>query len=69
MPRMEKIGKIDETRTLRCAQRGGGLYLFLPKDLVQIYDLMGGDRIQVKLGEIYRQPKDEQEGDKNEGDN
>jgi len=52
--RLEEIGKIGETRTLRCAQRGGGLYLYLPRDLVEIYDLMGGDRIEVKLGRIYR---------------
>jgi len=69
MPSLEKIGKIDETRTLRCAQRGSGLYLFLPKDLVEIYELMGGDRITVKLLEHYRPGGKEEEAEKDEDEN
>lgn len=60
MGSLEKIGKIGETRTLRCAQRGKGLYLYLPKDLVEIYGLMGRDRIEAKLGNIYRERKEEE---------
>jgi len=51
---LESIGKIGETRTLKVAARGAGLYLYLPKDLREVYGVMAGDRIEVKLGRIYR---------------
>ena len=55
MSTIEKIGTIGETRTLKCSNRTGTLYLYLPKALVDLYGLLGGDMVKVKLGEIYRQ--------------
>ena len=53
----EKIGEVRETRTLNVSQRGTGLYLFLPKGLVEVYGLMAGDRIKAKLTDIFRPKK------------
>ena len=56
----EKIGEVKETRTLNISQRGNGLYLFLPKGLVEVYGLRTGDRIKAKLMDLYRPKKDVQ---------
>jgi len=61
MERFEPIGKIGESRTLRVSVRGGGYYLYMPRDLVEIYGILSGDRIEVKLGRIYRPKKIEEE--------
>lgn len=50
----EKIGEIGLTLLLRVSQQGGGLYLYLAKDLVKVHGIQGGDRIEVKLGKIHR---------------
>jgi len=61
MKRVEVIGKVGETRTLRVSCRGGGYYLYLPRDLVEVYGILAGDRIEVKLGRIYRPKRVEEE--------
>lgn len=57
----EKIGEVSETRTLTVSQKGEGLALYLPKGFVALYDLMAGDRIKVKLMEVFRPKRDEGE--------
>lgn len=49
-----KPQKIQLETLLRASQHGDGLYLFVPKDVVDIYALLPGDRIKVKLVEAYR---------------
>lgn len=39
---------------LRISQHGDGAYLFLPKDIVDVFHLMPGDRVQTKLVSSYR---------------
>jgi antitoxin component of MazEF toxin-antitoxin module len=39
---------------LRISQHGDGAYLFVPKDVVDVFHLMPGDRIQAKLVASYR---------------
>ena len=39
---------------LRLSQHGDGCYAFIPRDLVDVFRLLPGDRIQVKLVSSYR---------------
>jgi hypothetical protein len=39
---------------LRISQHGDGAYLFLSRDIVDVFHLMPGDRIQAKLVASYR---------------
>jgi hypothetical protein len=39
---------------LRISQHGDGAYLFLPKDVVDCYRLLPGDRVKVRLVESFR---------------
>jgi len=52
-----EVGKIDRAPLLRVSARGGALYLYLPKDMVEAYGIMSGDLIEVKLGAIRRSRK------------
>lgn len=54
----EKIGDISETRTMRVSMYGNGLYLYLPKAFVDLYDVMAGDMVKAKLMDIFRPKKD-----------
>ena len=58
----EKIGEVKETRSLKVAIRGTGSYLFLPKSFVELYGIMAGDKIKVKMMDIFR-PKKYVEGE------
>lgn len=49
------------TAILRVAKRGKALYLYLPSDLVEIYGLLPGYKVEVRLDKIYR-PKTLEEG-------
>jgi antitoxin component of MazEF toxin-antitoxin module len=53
------IGKVKKRAIgletlLRISQHGDGAYLFLPKDVVDVFHLIPGDRVQVKLVASYR---------------
>jgi len=50
----EKIGEIKETHSLRVSQKGGGLYLYLPKGLAEVHGVWAGDRIKATLRDLYR---------------
>ena len=50
----EKIGDISETRTMRVSMYGSGLYLYLPKAVVELYDVMAGDMVKAKLMTVFR---------------
>jgi antitoxin component of MazEF toxin-antitoxin module len=39
---------------LRISQHGDGAYLFIPKDVVDCYRLLPGDRVKVRLVESFR---------------
>lgn len=39
---------------LRLSQHGDGCYAFVPKDIVDCFHLLPGDRVQVKLVASYR---------------
>lgn len=54
MDQIREIRKIREDRVLKVAGRGGALYLYLPKDFVELYGVIAGDRIEVKLESLYR---------------
>jgi hypothetical protein len=49
-----KSQKIQLETLLRTSQHGDGMYLFIPKDVVDVYGLLPGDRVKVKLVESYR---------------
>jgi hypothetical protein len=53
------IGKVKKhpiglETLLRLSQHGDGCYAFIPRDLVDVFHLLPGDRIQVKLVSSYR---------------
>jgi len=49
-----KSQKIQLETLLRISQHGDGAYLFIPKDVVDVFHLLPGDRVKVKLVESYR---------------
>jgi hypothetical protein len=49
-----KPRKIELETLLRTSQHGDGMYLFVPKDIVDVYSLIPGDRVKVKLIESFR---------------
>lgn len=50
-----KAGReIKETLTLNVASSGTGLYLFLPKDLREQYEINAGDRVKVQLKQVFK---------------
>jgi len=53
-PTFEKIGEIKETHSLRVSQKGGGLYLYLPKGLTEVHGIWAGDRIKATLRDLFR---------------
>jgi len=59
MSDVEKIGKVDVTVVLRVSGAGGGLYLYLPKDLARTFGILAGDRLKVHIQNHYR-PKTEE---------
>jgi len=53
---MPKIGDLKLKPVLRVSQRGKGLYMYLPDDLVKLGDIRPGDRIECELLRHYRPP-------------
>lgn len=49
-----KRQRIQLETLLRISQHGDGAYLFLPKDIVDCYRLLPGDRVKVRLVESFR---------------
>lgn len=49
-----KSQQIHLEALLRISQHGDGAYLFLPRDIVDVYHLLPGDRVKVKLVESFR---------------
>lgn len=48
------IREIKERRTLNVSGHGRGLYLYLPKDLCEVYEINGGDRVKAQLLELFK---------------
>jgi len=46
--------KIGQEALLRVSRHGDGLYLFIPGDIIDVYDITSGDRIKVKLMTRFR---------------
>jgi len=53
--------EIKERRTLNVSSHGRGLYLYLPKDLCEVYGICGGDRIKTQLLELFKRDWAEEE--------
>lgn len=64
----KEVGEIGETRTLAVSGSGGGLYLYLPKPLCELYSIVAGDQIKVTLrAHIKRDYADEEKGEGRKG--
>jgi len=50
----QEIGKLGVTLLMRVSARGAGLYLFIPRDIRDVYGIMAGDQIEAKLDKHYR---------------
>jgi len=46
--------KVNQEALLRVSRHGDGLYLFIPGDIIDVYDIASGDRIKVKLMTRFR---------------
>jgi len=55
------VREIKERRTLNVSTHGRGLYLYLPKDLCEVYEINGGDRVKVQLLELFKPDYSEEE--------
>lgn len=55
----ENIGKLKEVHTLPVSARGAGLCLYLPKDICDVYGLISGDMLTVKMLDHFRKVKEE----------
>jgi len=60
----EEIGKIGLTLLMRVSRQGGGLYLYLPKDVARTFGLRGGDLVEAELGKIRREKRRQGGGEK-----
>lgn len=64
----KESGDIGETRTLAVSGSGGGLYLYLPKPLCELYKIVAGDQIKVTLrAHIKRDYAAEEKGEGRKG--
>ena len=59
--RLEKIGNVSETRTLKVVTKGDGLALYLTKDLCEVCEIWAGDRVKAKLMDHFRPETREKE--------
>lgn len=50
----KQVSEIKELITLSVSGSGGGLYLYLPKKLCELYDINGGDRVKVQLRGLFK---------------
>jgi hypothetical protein len=57
----ERIDVLKEVQTLPVSSRGSGLCLYLPKDICQVYGLIAGDRLTVKMLDHYRKIREQEE--------
>lgn len=48
------VREIKELITLSVSGSGGGLYLYLPKKLIEQYDINAGDRVKVQLRDLFK---------------
>jgi len=55
------VREIKERRTLNVSSHGRGLYLYLPKDLCEVYDINGGDRVKAQLLELFKRDYEAEE--------
>ena len=52
-----KLGRIDVRILARVSAHGGGLYLYLPKDIAGAYGIVAGDRVEVQLMRHFKPVK------------
>jgi len=55
----ENIDKLKEVQTLPVSARGAGLCLYLPKDICDVYGLIAGDMLTVRMLDHYRKAREE----------
>ena len=52
----EKVKSLKITVLMRVSAHGNGLYLYLPKDIVEAYGIIAGNKLGVQILDHY-QPK------------
>lgn len=52
---LEKIGDIKEVITLRVSVAGEGYVLYIPKKVVEAYDIRHGDMVKVEFRDHWRE--------------
>jgi len=56
------VREIKELITLSVSGSGGGLYLYLPKKLIEQYDINAGDRVKVQLRDLFKRDYQNEDG-------
>jgi len=49
----EESGKLGITLLMRVSRHGGGLYLYIPRDIADVHGIEGEDKIEVELKKHY----------------
>jgi len=53
------IEKVGVTLLLRASRKGGaGLYLYVPGDYADVYNILSGDKVEAKIVRIHREIPD-----------
>jgi hypothetical protein len=55
----ERIDVLKEDQTLPVSSRGSGLCLYLPKDICEVYGLISGDMLKIRMLDHFRKSKPE----------
>jgi hypothetical protein len=55
----ERIDVLKEDQTLPVSSRGSGLCLYLPKDICEVYGLISGDMLKIRMLDHFRKIKPE----------
>jgi len=55
----ERIDVLKEDQTLPVSSRGSGLCLYLPKDICEVYGLIAGDMLKIRMLDHFRKNKPE----------
>jgi antitoxin component of MazEF toxin-antitoxin module len=56
---LERIGDVKEAITLRVCKAGEGYCIYIPKKVVDTYDIRPGDHVKVELRDHFREKVEE----------
>jgi len=55
--------KLGVTVVMRVSQHGDGLYLYIPRDITDVYGIIAGDKLEVQLQKLFKPETEIKEGE------